>query len=252
MGAFDERRRLEEQSTAAVQRIERLVSGSFSKGRVGENLLKAALNELPPDMVVQDFRIGGRVCEFGLRMSDGRVLPVDSKWGGFDLVEQLETAVDLAEREGLRKRVDKAVCERVGEVADYIDASLTVAMAVIAVPDAVYACCRKAHRDAAQLRVTILSYGTALPVLLSIWNLHRAYARELDSEQLIVRIHEVANRLGELAEQIEGRLSRALTTATNAASDMRAMVSSAQSSLRVLEREAEPSDVVPLRLEASQ
>src|SRR5439155_936747 len=57
LGKFEERRRLEEQATGAVGRIERLVAGSWSRGRAGENLLAAALGEFPPDMVLRDFTL---------------------------------------------------------------------------------------------------------------------------------------------------------------------------------------------------
>ena len=78
LGKFEERRRLEEEATGAVGRIERLVAGSWSRGRAGENLLAAALGEFPPDMVLRDFTLGGRVCEFALALPDGKFLPIDS------------------------------------------------------------------------------------------------------------------------------------------------------------------------------
>src|SRR5712692_3245905 len=112
LGKFEERRRLEEQATVAVGRIERLVAGSWSKGRMGENLLGAALGKFPP---------------------------IDSKWPGVETAARLEDEADPLVREELRRRVEKIVCARIREVAGYVDVSLTAPLAVMAVPDAVYA-----------------------------------------------------------------------------------------------------------------
>src|SRR6266568_8416581 len=82
-------------------------------------------------------------------------LPIDSKWPGVEIAARLEEELDPAARDELRRRVEKVVCGRLREVAGYVDASLTAPLAVMAVPDAVYACCRKAHRVAKDARVLI-------------------------------------------------------------------------------------------------
>jgi len=231
LGKFEERRRLEEQATGAVGRIERLVAGSWSRGRAGENLLAAALGEFPPDMVLRDFTLGGRVCEFALALPDGKFLPIDSKWPGVEIAARLEEELDPATRDELRRRVEKVVCGRLREVAGYVDASVTAPLAVMAVPDAVYACCRKAHRLAKDARVLIVAYSLAVPVLLAVWNLYGAFAREVDEAQALARIHEVSFHLQEMGDRIEGQLSRGLKMASNAAAEMRTLVTSARTSL---------------------
>jgi DNA anti-recombination protein RmuC len=234
LGKFEERRRLEEEATAAVARIERLVAGSWSKGRVGENVLAAALGEFPPAMVQRDFTIAGRVCEFALVLPDARLLPVDSKWPALDAAGQMEAEADPAAREELRRRVERAVCARLREVSGYVDASLTAPLAVMAVPDAVFACCRKAHRLAKDLRVLIVSYSLAVPVLMTVWHLYGTYAREVDQAQLLARLHEVSYCLEEMGDRLEGQLSRGLKMAGNATGELRALVATARQSLEAV------------------
>jgi DNA recombination protein RmuC len=238
-GAFEERRRLEEQSVEALVRVERLMAGSYGRGRFGENLLSAALAEFPPEMVVRDFRVGGRVCEFALRMPDGKLLPIDSKWPAGDLLQELASAQGSALEE-VRRQVEKAVSLRLKEVAGYLEPSLTVPVAVAAVPDQVYACCRKAHAAGQQSRVLIVSYSLAVPLLLGMWNLYRAYASDADEAQVHARLHEVSVVLAQLGERIEGQLSRGLKMAGNAALDMRSLVTTAELAVHALDRRAEP------------
>ncbi|MGH2720871.1 MAG: hypothetical protein ACRDJO_04620 [Actinomycetota bacterium] len=233
-GAFDERRRLEEQAVEALGRVERLIAGSYGRGRSGENLLAAALAEFPPEMVVRDFTVGGRVCEFALRMPDGKLLPIDSKWAATDLLGSLAEAGGDGAAE-VRRRVERVVAGRLREVAGYIEPSLTVPLAVAAVPDAVYACCRKAHAAGQQARVLIVSYSNAVPLLLGMWSLYRAYATDVDEAQLLARLHEVSVVLGRLSERIEGQLSRGLKIAHNAALEMRSLVTTAELAVRAID-----------------
>ena len=104
--------------------------------------------QLPPGMLVTDFRVGGKVVEFGLLLPDGRRLPVDSKWTALAELEALEAAEDPAEREARAREVERAVAARAREVAQYLDPALTAPVAVAAVPDAAYAVLRRAHADA--------------------------------------------------------------------------------------------------------
>lgn len=229
-GVIEERRRNEERFAETAVRLERLMAGSHSRGRAGENLLAAALSEFPPEMVVRDFAVAGRVCEFALRMSDGKLLPIDSKWSEVEWGSGSEIDDDL------RRRIDSRVGTRVKEAAGYIDGSRTAPMAVVAVPDAVFACLTRAHEAARRSRVTIVSYSTAVPFLLSLWNLHRTFVRDLDSERMLESVASATQALVEVEDRIETQLSRGLTMAQNAAGQMRSLVSEARTALLSVDR----------------
>ena len=232
----EERRRLEEQSTEAVRDVQRLLAGSFSKGKVGENVLGAALSALPQSMVVRDFKLSGGRCEFALRMSDGKLLPVDSKWSALELAKELEENTDLSRQTQLQREAEKVVAARVKEVSQYLDPALTLPMAVAAVPDSVYSVLKRAHGEAQDRGVVIVAYSTAVPFLLSIWNLHRTYGRDVDDAHLAVHLRELARCLGDLESQVEGRLSKGMAMVDNAVGDMRSLLGSARTAVQALER----------------
>src|SRR6266516_2069296 len=75
-----ERRAREEEGWATLHRVAAVLAGGRRAGRAGENVLRESLAHLPPSMVETDFRVNGRVVEFGLVLRDGRRLPIDSKW----------------------------------------------------------------------------------------------------------------------------------------------------------------------------
>ncbi|MCA1840706.1 MAG: DNA recombination protein RmuC [Actinomycetota bacterium] len=246
--AMQERRRSEQEAFDAVLRLERALAGSHSKGAMGESMLAEALCALPADMIVRSFTIGGRVCEFGLRLSDGKILPVDSKWPALDLLGDLSSDDPLV-REAAVKRADKALIARLSEVSTYIDPDLTAPMAVVAVPDAVFLACRRAHAAAASMRLTIVGYGGAMSLLLSIWHLHRAFSRNIDSERLMAHLHEIDVCMNEMSDRIEGHLARGLKQANNAVFELRSLVSSSRVSLAAISPE-DPAGEHPFRVEA--
>ena len=108
----DEQRRSAEVGWEVVRRLEAVLVGGGARGRSGENVLHEALAALPPDMVVRDFRVNGRVVEFALCLPDGRRLPVDSKWAAVRELEALETTEDAARRDALARDVERCVAKR--------------------------------------------------------------------------------------------------------------------------------------------
>src|SRR2546421_8705089 len=162
----EERRTRDAEYADVVRRLSTVLAGGASKGKAGENVLREHLAQLPPGMLVEDFRVGGKVVEYGLLLPDGRRLPIDSKWAALAELEALDAATDPVEREACARAVERAVTLRAREVAQYLDPSLTAAVAIAAIPDAAYSVLRRAHADAFAKGVVIVPYSSALPVVL--------------------------------------------------------------------------------------
>ena len=222
-----ERRERERESWDIVRRLSTVLAGGSAKGRAGENVLRQHLMELPPGMLVTDFRVNGKVVEFGLLLPDGRRLPVDSKWTAVAELEALEAA-DGAECEARARDVEKAVAARAREVAQYLDPALTAPVAVAAVPDAAYTVLRRAHADAFERGVVVVPYSTALPVLLF---LHSLVARYGDAGDAQAALREVATILGQMEGVLENKFARAATMLANGADEMRSQLGKARGSV---------------------
>ena len=166
-----ERRGTDAEHREVVRRLSTVLAGGASKGRAGENVLREHLSALPPTMLATDFRVGGKVVEFGLLLPDGRRLPIDSKWTALAELEALEAAADGVDREACARAVEKAVASRAREVAQYLDPALTAPVAVAAVPDAAYERAARAHADAFSHGVVVVPYSTALPIVLFLYAL---------------------------------------------------------------------------------
>lgn len=71
---------VEKQTADSIARLETIIAGSGSKGAAGERILENLVSKLPTEWQVQNFRVGNKSVEFGLRLSNGLILPIDSKW----------------------------------------------------------------------------------------------------------------------------------------------------------------------------
>ncbi|HXY39652.1 MAG TPA: DNA recombination protein RmuC [Vicinamibacteria bacterium] len=217
-----------DRATDSLRRLELVVAGSGTRGAAGENILSGALAQLPPDLLETNAAFGGRVVEYALRLPGGRLLPVDSKWTSVGELERLETALDPEERRRAREQVAREVRARVREMAKYLDPERTLAMAVLAVPDAVHAAVPETHAEGWRDGVLVVPYSLALPFVLCVYRLAVRFGGAPEAEELAARAEQLAEGLRRMDEEVEGRLSRALVQATNARDALRGEIGSAR------------------------
>ncbi len=217
-----------DRATDSLRRLELVVAGSSTRGRAGENVLLRALAQLPPDLLEANAAFGGRVVEYALRLPGGRLLPIDSKWTSVAELEQLETAEEPAERRRLVEAVAREVRGRARELGKYLDPERTLALAVLAVPDAVLAAAPHVQSDGWRDGVLVVPYSLALPFVLSLYRLAVRYGTAPDAEELEARLARLDESLRRVDEEVEGRLSRALVQAANARDAVRAEVAQAR------------------------
>ncbi len=222
-----ERQRADVEARETIRRLATVLAGGGARGRAGENVLRERLAELPPGMLVTDFRVGGRVVEFGLLLPDGRRLPIDSKWTAAAELEALEAAPPEA-RDAPARAVERAVASRAKEVAQYLDPALTAPLAVAAVPDAAYAVLKRAHADAYANGVVVVPYGSALPIVLFLYALVQRYGGTADVRASLT---EVAATLDAIESVVENKVARAATMLANGADEFRSHVGRGRGSI---------------------
>jgi RmuC family len=223
-----ERRGGDAEQLEVVRRLATVLAGGAAKGRAGENVLRDHLSDLPPGMLVTDFRVNGKVVEFGLALPDGRRLPIDSKWTALAELEALEAATDPVERDACARAVERAVSGRVKEVAQYLDPAVTSPVAVAAVPDAVYAALKHAHADAYTKGVVIVPYGSALPIVLFLYALVQRFG---DASGVQAGLSDIAAVLDAMEAVVENRLQKAAVLLSGGTDAFRSQLGKARGSI---------------------
>ena len=160
---------LERQTAESIRRLEAVIAGTQTKGAAGENILELVFAKLPPEWQVRNFRVGNKTVEFGLRLPNNLLLPIDSKWPATNLLEEFAGCDDPSEQQRLKARIESTVLSKAREVKKYIDPNVTVNFGVAAVPDAVYDLCSGVQADLFQLNVVLVSYSMFFPYLLLVF-----------------------------------------------------------------------------------
>jgi DNA recombination protein RmuC len=222
------RRGTEAEHREVIRRLATVLAGGAAKGRAGEHVLREHLAALPPGMLVADFRVNGKVVEFGLLLPDGRRLPIDSKWTALAELEALEAATDPVERDACARAVEKAVVLRAREVAQYLDPSVTAQVAVAAIPDAAYAVLKRAHADAYAKGVVIVPYSSALAIVLFLYSLVQRFGEAADVQASLA---ELVGVLDAVESILENRFARAAVMLSNGTDELRSQLGKARGSL---------------------
>jgi len=222
---------VEQQTSDAVKRLEAIIAGTQTKGAAGENILEHVFSKLPIEWQVRNFRVGDKYVEFGLRLPNNLVLPIDSKWTATNLLEQFASCEDMQEQQRIKNDISKAVLNKAREVRKYVDPNLTMTFGVAAVPDAVYDLCSECHSEAFKMNVVIISYSMFVPYLLLIFHTVVKTGASIDLQRLEGYLHGVQESIRSLQDELEGRLSRAITMLGNSRDEMRAQLGKAVTGL---------------------
>jgi DNA recombination protein RmuC len=225
----------ERQIAESIRRLETVIAGTQSKGSAGENILEIVFAKLPIEWQVRDFKIGGKAVEFGLKLPNNLIMPIDSKWTATNLLEQFIDASDLNEQQRLKRTIEDAVLQKAKEVRKYIDPSITVNFGVAVIPDAIYDLCAGIQCDVFQLNVVLVSYSMFVPYLLLVFQTVLKTNQSIDLQKLDSYLQTAQDNIKSLQEELDGRLSKAITMLNNSRDDMRVHLSKIGGSLTGLQ-----------------
>jgi DNA recombination protein RmuC len=216
------RQDLELRTADSIQRLEAVIAGTHSKGTAGE---------LPVEWQVRNFPVNNKVVEFGLRLPNQRVLPIDSKWTATALLEKFYAAEDIEEKKSLKNQIERQVILKAREVRKYLDPSLTSSFAIAAVPDAVFDLCTQAPVYVMKMDVVLISYSMFIPYLLLVFQTILENNQEIDFQQLEIYLQSTKSSLDELQSELDGRFSKAIIMLGNTRDDMKVQLGKLSSGL---------------------
>jgi DNA recombination protein RmuC len=234
-GFLKARESLDAGTAESVRRLEMIISGTQAKGAAGENILDVVLSRLPAEWQVRGFSVNGAVVEFGVKMPNGLVLPIDSKWPATNLITQFIAAEKPEERKRLKAEIERTVLLKAKEIKKYIDPAITMPYAVGCLPDSVFDLVPGVQVTALSLGVVLISYSMLLPYLLLVYQSALRNIQSIDTAKLEAYLKMVQSSLHLLQEELDGRFARALTMLSNGRDDMRAQIGRANGSLTSLQ-----------------
>lgn len=221
----------ERQTSDSIKRLEMIIAGSSSKGAAGERVLEELLAKLPTEWQVRNFRVNNKPVEFGLRLPNNLILPIDSKWAATGLLEQFSNSSDPDEQKKLQEQIEGVVIGKANEVGKYIDPTITFPFGIAVVPDAVYSLCPAVNIETSKHNVVVVSYSLFLPYLLLVFQTALATSRTIDTEKLNTHLQTVEQSVTAVQAEIENRFSKALTMLDISRRELKAHIGKASNAL---------------------
>ena len=153
-----------------TQKHENILSGSQSKGALGEQFVEEKLADLPHEWYDRKVQLSGGTVEFALKTPNKRWIPIDSQWTATDLLVKLEQSGNQSQKESLRTAAHQAVSIRAKEALKYLDKEKTLGFSIVAVPDSVFNLCVDIQAELASYSIVLVSYSLLVPYILLIVN----------------------------------------------------------------------------------
>ena len=240
----EERDKKEEGYNAAIQssvkNIESLFRGSKSKGTAGENILREIFKLFPPELIVFDYRIEGKPVEFGLKLPDSRIVPMDSKVIAIEEMSKLETEQDEDVRARLIKKVELEVAKKIKEVSAYIHPPITWDRALMLIPDALYSVLKESFARAYSQSVILIPYSMAVPYILTFLDLHKQTLATYDEQQIKSFLEDLDRSLNEMETVLENQIARGNTMISNAYNEYKRLVGKVRGRMTYLAEAEKP------------
>lgn len=210
----------------ASKNIESVMRGSKTKGLAGENIVREILKIFPQGTMVYDFKVGSKVVEFGLKLPDGRILPIDSKVMASDELQELATSDNEDAKLKIIQKLELAVLRKAREVSEYISPPVTYERAIMAVPDSLHYLLKesviRAHRD---YGVLIVPYSMTIPYILSFMDLQRKHSTHLDEERVKTFLENLNLSLAKMDDILDNKVAKGNVMINNAYGEYKQLVS---------------------------
>lgn len=225
---------MEQKTASSIARLEAVIAGTQSKGAAGENILDAIFSRLPIEWQMRNFQVNGKPCEFGLRLPNSLILPIDSKWAATQLLEDFIACDEVGEQQRLKAQIQSVVLIKAKEVKKYIDPSQTPNFGVAVVPDAVYELCSQCLSEAFQHNVVLVSHSMFMPYLMLVFQTIHKSSQNIDMAKLDRHIEASLQAVAALQKEFDGRNATALTMINNSRTEMNVQLGKVRGNLSAL------------------
>lgn len=122
-----------------IEQFVKTVSGTKTRGQVGEILLKEVLKDsIRIGLVKTNLKVESGEVEFAWDLGDGKYIPIDSKFPELSaIIEGMENSTSVDEREHYRKQIVDRLKKEIERVRKYQNCHNTIDSCIMVVPEVV-------------------------------------------------------------------------------------------------------------------
>jgi len=122
-----------------IDSFNRTISGTKTRGMVGESILKETLhNSIKAGVIKTELKIGSKNVEFAWNLGDGKYIPIDSKLPDVNLlVNEYEETKDINDQKLLSRKIRDKVAKEILNIQKYQNQPNTIDNCILVVPPSV-------------------------------------------------------------------------------------------------------------------
>ena len=209
-----------------VEVFTRTVSGTKTRGMVGEEVLRDVLhNSIQAGVIVTNLKIGGGEVEFAWKLDANKYIPIDAKLPDvFGLVERYNASSDPNEQKGCRKEIADKIKKEIKNIQKYQNQPNTIDNCMLVVPPAVLEIAPEIIAIGKESNVFVCTYKDVFPIAHV---LEEQYLR-LQEEGDIGKYKQMIKSLFNIIDKINAKtntIKDAITQLTNANDSIREEIS---------------------------
>jgi DNA recombination protein RmuC len=200
-----------------IDSFNRTISGTKTRGMVGESILKEALkNSIKAGVVKTELKIGSKNVEFAWDLGDGKYIPIDSKLPDIvPLVSQYENSKNTEEQKLLSKKIKDKVAKEILNIQKYQNQTNTIDNCILVIPPSVLDMSPELVGIGKDSNVFVCSYKDVFPIAHILEEQYRRFNEEGDIGEYKKTIKQLDSILDKVISKTE-TLDRAIKQISNA------------------------------------
>jgi DNA recombination protein RmuC len=123
----------------AINDFNKTISGTKSRGGVGEEILKQALSKaIQSGLIKTNLKVDNSVVEFAWNLGNGKYIPIDAKLPDvIDLYKEFNESEDVEKNKKIKKEIENKIKKNIDEIGKYKNKKNTINKCILAVPDGI-------------------------------------------------------------------------------------------------------------------
>ena len=200
-----------------IDSFNRTISGTKTRGMVGESILKEALkNSIKAGVVKTELKIGSKNVEFAWDLGDGKYIPIDSKLPDIvPLVSQYENSKNTGEQKLLSKKIKDKVAKEILNIQKYQNQTNTIDNCILVIPPSILDMSPELVGIGKDSNVFVCSYKDVFPIAHILEEQYRRFNEEGDIGEYKKTIKQLDSILDKVISKTE-TLDRAIKQISNA------------------------------------
>ena len=200
-----------------IDSFNRTISGTKTRGMVGESILKEALkNSIKAGVVKTELKIGSKNVEFAWDLGDGKYIPIDSKLPDIvPLVNQYENSKNTDEQKLLSKKIKDKVAKEILNIQKYQNQTNTIDNCILVIPPSILDMSPELVGIGKNSNVFVCSYKDVFPIAHILEDQYRRFNEEGDIGEYKKTVKQLDSILDKVISKTE-TLDRAIKQISNA------------------------------------